>query len=145
MADEITIRRKSGLESTPASSLLETQTSHLWRTELISLCAVGLGVSFFLPWVNFLGADLSGFDLQKTGDEQRLLWLIPLACALTIIFGVKKTSQRIIGEITCALPFLVGFYWYYKLGSDLFHILAYGAYLSLLFSAAMSVLLKKAK
>ena len=145
MADEITIKRKSESESIPASSVPETQTVNLGRAELISLGAVGLGVSFFLPWTNFFGANLSGFDLQKLGDEQRLLWLIPICCTVTIIFGVKKISQRIIGEITCALPFLVGGYWYYKLGSDLFHILAYGAYLSLIFGAAMSVLLKKAK
>lgn len=143
MADEITIKRKS--ESTPASSVPETQTVSFGRPELIGLCAVGLGVSFFLPWANFFGSNLSGFDLQKLGDEQRLLWLIPTCCALTMVFGVKKISQRIIGEITCALPFLVGGYWYYKLGSDLFHILAYGAYLSLVFGAAMSILLKKVK
>jgi len=43
-----------------------------------------LGISFFLPWVQLFGGNVSGFDLQKLGDQQRLLWLIPIFCAITI-------------------------------------------------------------
>jgi len=75
MPDEITIKPKS--ESAPATAP-ENQTASSGRTPLTSLCALGLGVSFFLPWANFFGAMVSGFDLQKLGDEQRLLWLIPI-------------------------------------------------------------------
>lgn len=145
MADEIIIKRKSESEPTPAGSAPDNQNVNLGRTELISLCAMGLGASFFLPWAQFFGVNLSGFDLQKMGDEQRLLWLIPIGCAITIYFGVKKISQKIIGHLTGALPFGIGFYWYHKMGSDLTHILAYGAYLSLAFGGVMSYLLKKAK
>jgi hypothetical protein len=104
-----------------------------------------LGVSFFLPWAQFLGGNISGFDLQKTGDGQRLLLLIPICCAITFFAGITKRSQQIAGQITGALPFCVGIYWYNKIGSDLTHILAYGAYLSLIFGAALFVLPRKAK
>jgi hypothetical protein len=145
MADEIIIKRKTESESASTGSAPQDQNVNLGRTELVSLCAAGMGVSFFLPWANFFGANLSGFDLQKMGAEQRLLWLIPIACALTILLGVKKISQKVVGHITSALPFGVGLYWYNKLGSDLTHILAYGAYLSLILGGVMSYLLKKAK
>jgi hypothetical protein len=66
MSDEITIKPKS--ESTPATAAPENQTVSLGRTQLVNLCAAGLGVSFFLPWAQFLGGNVSGFDLQKAGD-----------------------------------------------------------------------------
>ena len=65
MADEITIKPKS--ESTPTNAAPENKTVSLNRTQLVNLCAAGLGVSFFLPWAQLFGANLSGFDLQKMG------------------------------------------------------------------------------
>jgi|ERR1017187_630440 hypothetical protein len=142
MHDEITIIPKS--ETTPTISP-EPQTVSLGRTQLVNLCALGLCISFFLPWAQIFGASLSGFDLQKLGDEQRLLWLIPIFCAITIFAGITKRSLKIAGQLTGALPFVVGIYWYYKIGSDLFHILTYGAFLSLIFGAALFVLPRNAK
>jgi hypothetical protein len=142
MPDEITIKPKS--ESAPATAP-ENQTASSGRAQLTNLCALGLGVSFFLPWAHFFFATPSGFDLQKLGDEQRLLWLIPIFCAITIFAGITKRSQKIAGQLTGALPFVVGIYWYHKLGSDLPHMLMYGAYLSLIFGAALIVLPRKSK
>src|SRR5712672_3584964 len=130
MPDEITIKPKS--ESTH-TAVQENQSVSLGRTHLVNLCALGLGISFFLPWANVLFGTLTGFDLQKLGDEQRLLWLIPIFSAITIIAGVTKRSQQIAGQLTGTLPFMAGIYWYSKIGSDLFHILTYGGYLSLIF------------
>lgn len=143
MADEITVKPKS--ESTPATAASENQNVSLGRTQLVNLCALCLGVSFFLPWVNILGGTVSGFDLQKLGDQQRLLWLIPIFCAITIFAGMTKRSQKIAGQLTGALPFAVGAYWYYKLGSDMFHILTFGAYLSLAFGAVLFILPRKSE
>jgi len=141
MPDEITIKPKS--ESPTAAP--SHQAAGLGQTQLVNLCALGLGVSFFLPWANVLFGTLSGFELQKAGDEQRLLWLIPIFCVITILAGITKRSQKVVGEIAGALPFLAGAYWYYKLGSDLFHILTYGAFLSLICGAALLILPRKAK
>lgn len=142
MPDEITITPKS--ESSP-TTVPENQTVRLGRTQLVNLSALGLGISFFLPWANFFGATPSGFDLQKLGHEQRFLWLIPIFSAITIFAGVTKRSQKIISQITGALPFCVGAYWYNKLGSDLTHILMYGAFLSLIFGTALLILSRKSK
>jgi hypothetical protein len=53
-----------------------------------------LGVTFFLPWARFFGANLSGFDLQKMGHEHRLLWLIPLFCVITIFAVIVTVNGR---------------------------------------------------
>ena len=143
MPDEITVKPKS--ESTPAAVAPENQTISLSRAQLVNLCALGLGISFFLPWAQFLGASISGFDLQKLGDRQRLLWLIPIFCAITIFAGITKRSQKIAGQLTGALPFVIGVYWYMKLGGDMFRILAFGAYLSLAFGLALFILPRKSK
>ena len=144
MLDEVTVKPKS--ESTGAStSSGQNQTVTLSRAHLVILCAAGLGVSFFLPWAQILGANISGFDLQKMGDQQRLLWAIPIFCAITIFAGITKKSQQGAGMLTAMLPFLVGVYWYTKLGSDLFHILTYGAFLSLAFGAALFIVPRKSK
>jgi len=143
MADEITIKPKS--ESAPVAIAPENQTVSLTRTYLINLCAAVFGVSFFLPWAQIFGANLSGFDLQKLGDEQRLLWFIPIFCVITIVAGFAKASQHIAARLTGVLPFCVGAYWYYKIGSDLFHVLTYGAFLSLICGAALLILPRKTK
>jgi hypothetical protein len=145
MPDEITIKPKSESQPSTATAGQGNQNINLTRTQLTNLCAAGLAGGFFLPWVQFFGANISGFDLQKMGDEQRLLWLIPISCAITIFAGITKHSQKIAGQLTGALPFAVGVYWYAKLGSDMFHILTYGAFLSLAFGAALFILPRKAK
>jgi hypothetical protein len=143
MPDEITVKPKS--EPALATLSAENQTVTLSRAHLVILCAAGLGVSFFLPWAQILGANISGFDLQKMGDQQRLLWAIPIFCAITIIAGITKRSQEVAGWITGILPILVGTYWYFQLGNDMFHILAYGAFLSLAFGAVLFFLSFKSK
>jgi len=95
MPDEITITKKSDSESTIPAAAPRNQAISLGRTELVSLCAAGLGVSFFLPWASIFGGSISGFDLQKAGDEQRLLWVIPIFCAITIFAGITKRSQQL--------------------------------------------------
>ena len=145
MPDEITITKKSDSESTIPAAAPRNQAISLGRTELVSLCAAGLGVSFFLPWASIFGGSISGFDLQKAGDEQRLLWVIPIFCAITIFAGITKRSQQIIAQLTGVLPYVVGVYWYLKLKDDFFHVLTYGAFLSLIFGAALLILPRNQK
>jgi len=145
MSDEITITKKSDSESTSPASAPGNQAVSVGRTELVSLCAAGLGVSFFLPWANVLFSTLSGFDLQKMGDEHRLLWAIPVFCVVTIIAGFAKQSQKHVAQIAGVLPYIVGVYWYMKLKDDFFHILTYGAFLSLAFGLALLILPRNQK
>jgi hypothetical protein len=142
MPDEITVKPKSA--SAPAATP-KNQTVTLSRAHIVNLCALGLGICFFLPWAQILGGNISGFDLQKAGGGQLLLWSIPVFCLITIFAGITKHSQTIAGRFTGALPFAVGVYWYMKLGQDMFQILTFGAYLSLAFGLALLILPRKSK
>ena len=142
MPDEITIVKKPDSESTTAPN---NQTVSVGRTHLINLCAIGLGVSFFLPWASIFGASLSGFDLQKIADQHRLLWAIPIFCAITIISGFAKHGQQYVARIAGVLPYIVGVYWYIKLRDDFLHVLAFGAFMSLAFGAALLILPRSQK
>ena len=143
MPDEITIKPKT--EPIPGTAVQENQTANTGRSQLVSLCALGLGVSFFLPWAHILFGNPSGFDLQKMGDEQLLLWLIPIFCVITIIAGIVKQNQNFVARVTGLLPYIALVYWYNKLGSDLGQILAIGAYLSLIFGITLIILPTKSK
>lgn len=143
MPDEITIKPKSEFKA--ANSMPEHQSANSGWSQLVSLCALGLGVCFFLPWAHVLFGNPSGFDLQKMGDEQRLLWLIPIFCVICIIAGIARQSQNFVARVTGLLPFIALVYWYNKIGSDLGQILAIGAYLSLIFGIALIILPTKSK
>lgn len=143
MPDEVTITPKS--ESTPANNAGENQNISASLSQIISLAALGLGVSFFLPWVQIWGATLSGFDLQKMHGGHLLLWLIPIFSALTIFAGITKRSQRNAAQLAGTLPFLVLIYWLYQMGSDLMHVIAIGGYLSLGCGAALLILPRRIK
>lgn len=112
----------------------------LTNSQAVSICAAGLLVCFFLPWTRFLGYTVSGFDLQKLGDGQKALWLIPVFSAITIFGGMTKRSQKNAARITGALPFIVLIYWYQKFGQDVFRILSFGAYLLLFFGLMLWIL-----
>ena len=143
MPDEVTVKPKS--ETTTATTAPDNQTVTVSRAHIVNLGALGLGICFFLPWVNILGGNISGFDLQKAGEGQLLLWSIPIFCLITIFAGLTKRSQQIAGQLSGTLPFVVGVYWYMNLGKDMFQILTFGAYLSLAFGAALLVLSRKSK
>ncbi len=149
MSDEITIKPRT--ESTPSSETPgtapapEKPVTSQDLSHLVTLCAGGLLVSFFLPWINFLGAHPSGFDIQKLGDEYKLHWLIPLLSVIVIIAGLTKQSQRTAAQLAGAMPFVALIYWFNKFGSDLMNDLSYGAYLALACGAGLEVLSRRLK
>ena len=143
MSDEITTKPKS--ESASGDTTQDNPSVSFDRTQLVNFCALGLGVSFFLPWANVIFRTLSGFDMQKDHNAQLLYWLIPIFCVITILCGLANSGQHIMAQLTGALPFAVGIYWLSKIGTDLFQILVYGAYLSLGFGLLLLILPQKAK
>jgi amino acid transporter len=115
-------------------------------SQAINLCATGLLICFFLPWAQFLGGSASGFDLQKLGDNQKLLWLIPISCGITIAAGCMKQGQKSAAQFAGALPFLALAYWLNQLGLDVLkNFLAFGAYASLGLGLALIILSVKLK
>jgi hypothetical protein len=117
-----------------------SQTVSSGISTLIRLCAIGLLVSFFLPWIQFMGQGPSGFDLQKSSGDQKWLWIIPVFSVITIFIPALTRYQKIAALLTGALPFCVLAYWLSQLGSELLHSLGLGGWLSLFCGLALLIL-----
>lgn len=124
-------------ETTPPSVTLSQQ-------QIIMLCAVGLLVCFFLPWIKFM-VPISGFDMAKEGDRHLLFWLIPVFSGLTLFAVFTKRSPKIIAQLTGALPFVALVYGYTNIGKDLLQMLTFGGYLSLILGLALFILPRRLK
>ena len=133
MADQITIKPSPESESSepPTGSGNENQSVSLNLSQAVSLCAVGLLICFFLPWISFFLGKPSGLDFAKEGGRWLLLWSIPIFCVLTIFAGITKRSQKIVAQFTGALPFFVLGFGLYHEGKDLLRVLEIGAYAGL--------------
>ena len=97
-----------------------------------NICAIGLIVFFFFPWLQMFGFGLSGFGLAQLSSYAGLAWLIPVFSAITIGAGLAGKSQRAVGLITGALPITYLLYGLNEMGADIFHTLGIGAYLTLI-------------
>jgi hypothetical protein len=116
------------------------ESGSLSISHLISFCAIGLGICFFLPWFSFLFVKPSGFDFAKDGGVYLLLWILPFFCVLTFFAGVTKTSQRNAAIFTGILPFVILGIGCTNLGADLLKALEIGGYGGLGFGLALIVL-----
>jgi hypothetical protein len=127
----------------PISS--DRQSVSLSLSHAISLCAAGLLVCFFLPWVNLLLVKPSGRDLASEGGKLLLLWSIPIFSAITILAGIAKQSQKTVAQLTGALPFIFLGLGLYDEGKDLMQGLELGAYISLGLGLVLFILPRRLK
>jgi len=128
------------MKTAPQSSSAETQPASLSRSQLIRACALGLLVSFFLPWIQFIGQSLSGFDLQKMPGGQKWLWIIPIFSVITMFVPVAGRCLKIAAILTGALPFCVLAYWLNEVGNELLRTVGLGGWLSLFFGLTLLIL-----
>ncbi|MBA4150147.1 MAG: hypothetical protein H0X66_18725 [Verrucomicrobia bacterium] len=115
------------------------------HSQLLTFCAAGLLICFFLPWINFFGLNLSGFDFAKQGGKGLLLWSIPIFCAITIFATLTKRNAKITGQLTGALPFFVLAYGLFQEGKDLMQVLGMGAWIGLVLGLALFILPRRLK
>ena len=116
------------------------------RSQLMSICALGLAICFFLPWLNLFFGKPSGFDIAKQeGGKALLLWSVPIFSALTIFANLTGRNQKIVAQLTGALPFIILAYALSQGGRDVLRLLEVGAYVSLVIGLALFVLPRKLK
>lgn len=102
-------------------------------------------LSFFLPWMKLIptqhgfrlvGGEIggfSGFDIGvNMSGNAYLLLIIPLASVALIVSLLLRFDARLISMLTGLLPFCCLFYGYTIFGGNIFALLSYGAFLSLL-------------
>jgi small-conductance mechanosensitive channel len=136
-----------------ATSPNENQSVSLNTSQILSACAVGLIICFFLPWISFLFLGKpSGFDLAKEGAKAEgkafalvFLWAIPFCSIVTVLAGMVKQSQKNIAQFTGALPFAALAVALYFNGSDLLKVLEFGAYISLVLGLVLFILPRRLK
>lgn len=111
-------------------------------TQMVAVFAGLLLVSFFLPWVTILGADLSGFRIQGMfGGQSLFLWIVPALSGITLIaVGTKSTATKGAALFAAITPFLALGYGFHIVGEHLPKILSFGAYVGL-FSGLMLLIL----
>ena len=126
-----------------ASSPPGGQAISLGRAQVVNFCALGIGICFFLPWVYILFSKVSGFDFQKISDKHKVLWLMPIFCAITLCAGLAGKSQKIAGQLAGLAPFAILGYGLFHQGKGLFDLLAPGAWLALVLGAALFVLVRR--
>jgi hypothetical protein len=93
--------------SLPSPQQLQTKPSVTARN-VISVSAAGLGASFFMPWMMFLGGNITGLDIQKNFPSYKLVWLLPACAAYVLIMNMagksKASDRRITVSVTCDTP-----------------------------------------
>jgi hypothetical protein len=107
--------------------------------EWVSVCAAGLAICFFVPWIDLLIARPSGLDLQRDGAG-KLFWLLPALAAATIVAGFTGKSQKLPGILAGLTPFAFLAYGLVDAGSRLFDVMAPGAWVGLVLGAALLAL-----
>lgn len=112
---------------------------------LVSLSAAALCVSFFLPWINFLGASLNGVSIQKNFESYRMIWLIPILAGVAFVLNVAGQKSAIVRRIAGLCPFAVLVYALNNVGGQLFEAMECGAWIALAAGALLISIPNKAK
>jgi hypothetical protein len=112
---------------------------------LVSLSAATLCFSFFLPWINFLGASLNGFTIQKNFESYRIIWLIPLLAGIALVLNMAGHKASAIRRLAGLCPFAVLIYALNNVGGHLFEAMEFGGWLALAAGAALMFVPGKAK
>jgi len=125
----------------PEEQTVSTTTQHTTRdpgtspktqSNLITLAGAVVLFSFLLPWVNLLGSNLSGLDIQKNVSSYKLIWLLPALAGATIFLNIAGQSTNMIRRLAGLCPFGILVYALNNLGTDLFQAIAIGGWLALL-------------
>ncbi len=125
---------KSPAQPTPAEP---PDSSAKPSSGLISLCGGALFVSFFLPWVTFLGTKINGLDIGKNFSSYQLVWVMPILAALIFVLSVSRNDSWLIRVVAGLYPFAILVYAMDSLGVDLVGKLEFGAWLALVSGIAL--------
>jgi hypothetical protein len=126
--------------TTPTSPTIGQESVSLSLHHLVSLCAAGLVVCFFMPWIKILFGRPSGLELAKQGEVWILLWAIPFMGVITVLAGIAKINVREVAQVTGALPFAALMGPVFQHGKEIFSLLDFGAYAGLGLGLALLIL-----
>ena len=102
-----------------------------------NLCAAAMIGFFFLPWGQLFGMTASGYNLSQFGSYGNWAWVIPILAGITLFAAFSGSTNAALPLITGTSPFVGLAYGLVKVGGDIFHILAIGAYLTIIAGAGI--------
>ena len=137
-----TLTSQSPAQSAAAST---PDSSAKFLHNLVSLCAAALCVSFFLPWINFLGNSLNGFSIQKNFESYRIIWLIPILAVLAFVLNCAGQNTSVIRRIAGLCPFAILVYALNNVGGQLFQAIQFGGWFTLAAGALLVFIPNKSK
>lgn len=111
------------------------------RSLFARIAAFAMLAAFLLPWAQVFGFGGSGYQITKLGSYANLAWLVPAGGAAYLILAFAGSPQRHLTGIAAGLlPWVALLYGISKVSTDLFQVLAIGAYITLAAGAALLVL-----
>ncbi|MGZ5543705.1 MAG: hypothetical protein ACXWIU_03435 [Limisphaerales bacterium] len=117
------------VENSSSQPLPAQNSDTAMQAQIVGLFAAGIIISFFLPWLNFLGFKASGFELvQKYGGSTVMLWAIPFFGVVALMASISKTNLKAAAPLAGIMPILALCYGLYDSGTDLTKLLDFGAY-----------------
>ena len=113
--------------------------------------ASGLLAAFFMPWVQLLGAGLSGYQIGNLGSYANFVWIIPILAGATVAVSLSGKDNRVVGGFAGIAPILALLYAFIRFCSEAGpnaagqiseiaqHVFSIGAYLTLIFAVCLLV------
>lgn len=89
---------------------------HPESSKPVFYCALGLLAAFLMPWVQFFGAGLSGYNLGQFGSYGTQAWAVPVLAGATVLATASGANNRYVGAAAGAVPLLMLLYWGARLG-----------------------------
>lgn len=89
-------------------------------------------VSFFLPWIQFLGIDFAGYEIPKLSDSWMWLWAIPVLSGVATLLGFAGKRHVAIAQFAGGLTLIALVVSILQNGSDIFSIIRVGGWGALL-------------
>jgi predicted Zn finger-like uncharacterized protein len=157
-------QEKKSIEFSDILNLLKEKISrnefnlnkHILKVE--NICAICLFIFFFFSWVKIAGLiSVSGYGIPDGmkaiahlgaafSDQKRvdpsvhlyyLLYLIPIFSIVTIVFSITGKDAKVPGFIAAVLPIVFFLVAVFKVGTEIFDVLAIGFYLTIITSLVM--------
>jgi hypothetical protein len=119
-------------------------------SKTILALSVGILAAFFMPWVQFLGEGVSGYQLGSPGSYGNYAWVIPGLAGVTIVVALSGKGNRMAGAIT-GMPILALLYAFDRICREMGHpgsgqilevaqhVVSIGACLTIAFSIVLLV------
>lgn len=97
-----------------------------------NICAGLLLVGFFLPWINFFGVTVAGYQMSQLDPTAAVVWLIPVLALAVIAVRVMEVNSTALSVATGLLPPAGLLYLAVSEGTVIFDLLHVGAWLTVL-------------